>query len=142
MYHFIIETSDYAGNFERQLCAYLTGRVGECTVGEELARVAKRELPTEACNWFEDHAFMEPDDHGVFRPVAISQNSLGNFDNVTLFFDEPPPDHVREVLEERLRKINRETSQDLIEVNMLKIYGWKLMLQPNPPLELVWEVKL
>ncbi|KKK83825.1 hypothetical protein LCGC14_2789530, partial [marine sediment metagenome] len=30
---FIIDTDSYAGNFEREMCAYITGRVGECGVG-------------------------------------------------------------------------------------------------------------
>lgn len=34
-YSIVIKTNQYAGNFERELCAHLTGIVGECEVGEE-----------------------------------------------------------------------------------------------------------
>ena len=31
----LIKTDSYAGNFEREMCAHVTGHVGECEVGEE-----------------------------------------------------------------------------------------------------------
>jgi len=34
---FIIDTNEYAGNFEREMCAYCTGQIGDCGVGEEEA---------------------------------------------------------------------------------------------------------
>ena len=34
-YTIIIDTDEYSGNFEREMCAYCTGQVGECEVGEE-----------------------------------------------------------------------------------------------------------
>ena len=33
----IIDTDTYAGNFERELCAYVTGIVRDCEVGIEIA---------------------------------------------------------------------------------------------------------
>ncbi|HWY34086.1 MAG TPA: hypothetical protein VNX68_05525, partial [Nitrosopumilaceae archaeon] len=36
MIKFIIDTDSYSGNFERQMCAYSTGQLGDCEVGEEL----------------------------------------------------------------------------------------------------------
>ena len=36
-YGFIVDTDSYAGNFEREMCAYMTGHIGECSVGEEYA---------------------------------------------------------------------------------------------------------
>ena len=35
---FIIHTDSYAGAFEREICAHITGLVGDCEVGEELFR--------------------------------------------------------------------------------------------------------
>jgi hypothetical protein len=34
-YVFIIDTEQYAGNFEREMCAYCTGILGDCEVGED-----------------------------------------------------------------------------------------------------------
>jgi hypothetical protein len=41
---FVVDTDTYAGNFEREMCAYITGQVGECEVGEEIAKAARMML--------------------------------------------------------------------------------------------------
>lgn len=66
-YFFVIDTEDYAGNFERQLCAYITGRVGECGVGDDMAALFKEETGQEAF----DNVIEEPDEHGCHRPATI-----------------------------------------------------------------------
>lgn len=68
---FVIDTEQYSGNFERELCAYVTGRVGECEVGEEAAAQFKAEEAKELAMAFEDVVVSLPDDHGCFRPASI-----------------------------------------------------------------------
>lgn len=68
---FVIDTEEYAGGFERQMCAYITGQIGECEVGEDMAEIARRELPDDAQAWFEDNVRQEADEHGCSRPVEI-----------------------------------------------------------------------
>lgn len=68
---FIIDTEQYAGGFERPLCAYVTGQIGECGVGQDMAEIAQRELPEDARAWFEECVRHEPDDNGCSRPVEI-----------------------------------------------------------------------
>lgn len=70
MYYFIIDTDSYSGNFERQLCAYITGQVGECGVGQDIATFIAREPGVRDIGMFIRH---EPDDHGVYRPAKIYQ---------------------------------------------------------------------
>ena len=74
----IIDTEQYAGNFERQMCAYITGQVGECGVGqgipEEYAKYIKY------LNWWENHVVLEKDEHGCSRPASIWP-TLGWFNN-------------------------------------------------------------
>lgn len=36
---FVVDTEQYAGNFERGMCAFMTGMLGECGVGSEEARL-------------------------------------------------------------------------------------------------------
>lgn len=71
-YVFVIDTTDYAGNFEREMCAYVTGVVGECEVGSEFAEMYEEEMKQEESIFFEylDHR-CEEDDHGFARPAAI-----------------------------------------------------------------------
>lgn len=37
-YILVADTNQYAGNFERELCAYITGQYGECSVGADIAK--------------------------------------------------------------------------------------------------------
>jgi hypothetical protein len=77
----IIKTNSYTGNFERDICAYLTGVVGECEVGDEFVNV----LPNKPD--FESNIMQVPDDHGCHRPVSIANTS--NKDLV-IFFETKP----------------------------------------------------
>lgn len=67
---FVIDTSSYAGNFERDLCAYVTGVIGECEVGKEFSDLYSQET-REEYSQFEDIIDMRPDDHGCHRPTSI-----------------------------------------------------------------------
>ena len=60
---FVIDTNEYAGNFEREMCAWLTGQVGECDVGKEMAAVARAELGPKTTEYFENNIGMVADDH-------------------------------------------------------------------------------
>lgn len=66
----IVDTTHYAGNFERELCAWLTGQVGECGVGAEIAEEAAGAL--RHAGWWRDHVVQMADDHEVFRPVSLA----------------------------------------------------------------------
>ncbi|AEO93591.1 gp332 [Bacillus phage G] len=65
-YGFIIDTNKYSGNFERELCAYVTGHIGECNVGCEEAE--------EYCRIFNKikNVIIVPDSENLCeRPVEI-----------------------------------------------------------------------
>lgn len=74
---FIIDTENYAGNFERKMCAFCTGQIGECEVGENEADRFNEEVEG---NPFEDKVYSRPDDNGCRRPVAILETP-GWFNN-------------------------------------------------------------
>jgi hypothetical protein len=67
---FVIDTDSYAGNFERDLCAYVTGVIGECSVGEEYAKLYYQETG-EVCSQFEDNIDRRSDDNGCCRPTSL-----------------------------------------------------------------------
>lgn len=71
-YLLVIDTTDYAGSFERELCAYITGQIGECGVGAKQAEMFKNEVEKDIAEWFEENVEDTPDHNGVFRPVALS----------------------------------------------------------------------
>ncbi len=72
-YLFVIDTNQYAGSFERPMCAYMTGIIGECEVGNKEAEQAKKEIPTEIAV-LEQLVEQVPDEHGCHRPVTILPN--------------------------------------------------------------------
>lgn len=85
MYHFNIYTDSYAGNFEREMCAYITGQIGECGVGS--IELAEEELTPEEFKYFEDNIAQVPDDHGCFRPVAFASDDING---LCIFFNSRP----------------------------------------------------
>jgi hypothetical protein len=69
-YKIIIDTEQYSGNFEREMCAYVTGIFGECEVGQDLAKFYSPEI--KSSEWLESEVKKKPDEHGCHRPVSIS----------------------------------------------------------------------
>lgn len=67
----IIDTEQYAGNFEREMCAYITGQVGDCEVGSEIAEENSDQI--KYLDWWEEHIVNERDDsdYGCYRPASI-----------------------------------------------------------------------
>jgi len=59
LYIFVIDTDYYAGNFERNLCAYATGYVGECGVGRQMAQ-----------QFYEDMGLLRPVERSTRTSVA------------------------------------------------------------------------
>ena len=70
---FIIDTDQYAGNFEREMCAYITGHIGECEVGGEQAVCFKKETGLNPDTFF-NNVLQVADEHGCHRPVEIQPN--------------------------------------------------------------------
>lgn len=75
--YFVIDTEQYAGNFERELTAYVTGHVGECGVGKKQAAQFFKELAIEdpdevdAEDYWDDLIGTEGDEHACYRPCKI-----------------------------------------------------------------------
>lgn len=129
-----IDTTDYSGNFEREMCAFVTGQVGECDVGSELAEDVEDELLEQeksfVYEWIEEHIVQESDDHGCHRPCSIwptpgrANNGRGGhfnvedlpkdkcfagthwpaYESVGIFFDEIPPTEVVETIISRAKR--------------------------------------
>jgi len=69
---FIIDTDSYSGNFERQMCAYATGSVGECGVGDEEAEMFFDETGFDGYNYsFGNIIQPVADERGCRRPCYI-----------------------------------------------------------------------
>ncbi len=96
----VVKTNKYAGNFEREMCAYMTGQVGECEVGIKIACEAFNIEHPEQSPWFEKLENL-PDDHGCRRPVAILPGEDGKYTSVGMAFYEKPTDEELQELKAR-----------------------------------------
>jgi hypothetical protein len=70
---FVVDTDEYAGNFERELVAFVTGQSGECGVGQEIAVSA--DLPPDLRDWCEEHVLHLADENGCARPASLWETS-------------------------------------------------------------------
>lgn len=94
-YTFVVDTNKYSGNFCREMCAYMTGRIGTCGVGSEEQEMFLKELeldeddlgpfrehtdihsndPSKATVSYDDDIIgMESDENGVKRPCKEVSN--------------------------------------------------------------------
>lgn len=126
LFKLVVDTAQYSGNFEREMCAYITGQFGECGVGEEWV---KNYSPTiRHLDWWSKHIVNRANDSEspCYRPVAIypsagwfnngrakhyRSNNLGtkivkrpSYMSVAIFTSSIPPDHVLEEFTERARE--------------------------------------
>lgn len=96
----LIETNEYAGSFEREMCAHLTGHVGECEVGKEF-------IDDEIANLFDQFIGNEADDNGCYRPVALGCDIDGGTNkDVVIFFEEKPAQEHIDIIKSRLTTFN------------------------------------
>jgi hypothetical protein len=68
---FVIDTEQYAGNFERPLCAWCTGQVGECGVGQREADDFRATHPDMAEAFIGLVEQFDRDGRGCLRPVCL-----------------------------------------------------------------------
>ncbi len=68
---FVIDTEQYAGNFERQLCAWCTGQVGECGVGDSEAEDFRAAHPEVAAALQGLVRHFDRDGSGCKRPACL-----------------------------------------------------------------------
>lgn len=68
-YVIVIDTNQYSGNFEREMCAYLTGQYGECGVGDDIAESERKNIKN--IDWWDKNIIQRNDEYGYSRPVKI-----------------------------------------------------------------------
>lgn len=88
-YMFVIDTDSYAGNFERELCAWCTGILGDCGIGDEYADDFILDFPNEQSRFVYKLA-KTSDENGVRRPVIILSDEDRKFNSVGILFCEQP----------------------------------------------------
>ena len=102
-YEIVLETNCYAGNYEREMCAFMTGQIGDCSVGNEIAKEFKKEFP-EMYEKFEENIRQEYD--GCYRPVSANSKSK---EGLTIYFFNTPTNKELEFMKRRASEFKYNT---------------------------------
>lgn len=125
---FVIDTDRYAGNFERDMTAWITGHIGDCDVGREYTAAACDALSRSVRTWIDDYIDQEPDEHGCHRPCVIweTPGTSGVYNSVGIFFSRRPPKKVIEAMKERARTFNDRPAKYSWGADTPTITGFRL----------------
>lgn len=113
-YLFVIDTDTYAGSFERQMCAYVTGQIGECEVGKENAELAMQEIPDVVAR-LEELIESVPDEDGCHRPVSIFPTPGWFNHGMGCDFRDGQEEEALEDYKQRVREYNEKAPEAYVE---------------------------
>jgi hypothetical protein len=132
-YIFIIDTDQYAGNFEREMCAFCTGQIGECEVGKEEGDAWMKEFGQEKGYEICEQIASPPDEHGCCRPVEIQNSPKGypeSMGSVGIFFYEYPEEELINMIKERSVKFALQKQKRYpYKQRTMKILGFRLRIE-------------
>lgn len=103
-YLLVIKTTAYAGNFERELCAHLTGALRDCGVGSEFV---EKDIQKHFQRYISPR--YDPGYMSIYTPVGIGYDfqdlGLDNQD-VVIFLRDDLPQALKNLVKERLETFN------------------------------------
>ncbi len=123
---FTIDTTEYAGNFEREMTAYITGEIGECEVGHDMATLYVKEVGDEE-DLFGGLIAQTPDDHGCFRPTSSVASPNGDLNSVGIFFAERPSDNIIAFMMKRAKQFATKRPDETSGSWPITIIGFRLI---------------
>lgn len=128
-YYIIFDTNSYAGNFERELCAYATGVIGDCGVGEEFIDVFIKE---EKINYDKEYSTLNEDfwgnligftqdDDGCWRPVNIDITpGTAYYSSVRIILNHKPTIKQYELIKNRGKKFATNKNIQILNVRLMR----------------------
>lgn len=123
----VIDTNLYAGNFEREMCGYVTGMWDGETHGGDQAAVFDTEVEG---NPFDDLIELRPeDDHGWMQPQHMERTppKFYNYNSVALHCSRRPTDEQIELMKSRALKFTVEGRIFDRPITGLSILGFRLL---------------
>ena len=141
---FVIDTDKYAGNFERETCAYVTGQLGECEVGEDEADLFEQavSLGVIDANLEKEieNKILQVDDEGIFRPVEVWSTEQSRVDespypynSVGIFFKQQPSKELIEFMKKRAQEFT--TLKKDWDSDKYNILGFRLLKETTTTVE-------
>lgn len=148
-YIFIVDTTEYAGDFEREMCAFCTGVIGDCEVGREEKKKWIEAYGEDKADEMYEMMEQRPDEHGCRRPVSIVptpgyiNTGMGKhikekdakpederypaYQSVAMYFYERPTKEVINMIKERAKLFTKTNDRISREPRTLKILGFRLL---------------
>lgn len=146
---FAIHTNQYSGIFEREMCAFITGLIGECGVGRDMAERFEEDLGEAMVESFgKIISYVGDEDYSsCMRPCVIwptpnrSNNGSGvhttiaegeepewpAYESVAIFFSEIPSREKIELMMSRAQLYANEVYNRKYKRDQLKIIGFQLL---------------
>jgi len=95
-----IEIDKYAGNFEYDMWAYISGIVGDGNCGCEMAEVFRNDNVDEyIVEWFDDEIIFIQDERGAYRPVQMY--GPPNYKGIEVRFSSLPSKEILDIVYHR-----------------------------------------
>lgn len=124
-YSVVIETNQYAGNFEREMCAFITGCIGECEVGGKEADIALSELDEYESRYFANRVINKMDDSGCNRPVSICGSP--EYNSLQIYFSTDPCKDIQKVIVARAN--NFCDRRDKLQIKSINVITNKIITE-------------
>lgn len=148
---FVIDTDSYSGNFNREMCAYLTSQWDQATHGGKQAAIAEKEIPKDVLAYFNEHMIEchEAVDDGHSDVCQIIYPTPGYwstghgreakgkppkgvraypaYQSVAIFFDEEPPKNITNFMIKRAQKYCAERLNIIDEPEPIEFLGVRIL---------------
>lgn len=134
-YDLVIDTNLYAGNFEREMCGYVTGVWDGETHGGDQADVFHQEVDG---NPFGEIVEQRPDDdHGWMSPQKLERTppDFQHYNSVSIHFSEKPSEHLVNLIKSRAHKFALEGKIFDRPVQGLEILGFRLLTRSTATID-------
>lgn len=122
-YILLVHTNKYSGNFERQLCAFMTGITGDCGVGSDEAKRFKEDMEEigNDPDMFDDCLDSQSDDHGCYRPASIwNADGEEGYQTAAIFFFDLPDADQTVLLRDRAYEYAAENKITINKLSMIR----------------------
>lgn len=134
-YSLLVCTDSYVGNFEREMCAFMTGSIGDCGVGEEYSdlfhtficnKIGRKwggngdDLMMGLTDWRADSDDSAP----CARPVGIYTNDPKT---VEIYLERVPNEQELEILKERAYAFSEVYCKTREWHKPIQVLGFKLL---------------
>jgi hypothetical protein len=118
-YAIIVNTNEYTGNFEREFCAFTTGAIGECGVGDEESEnynvwAGQNKIKVDL---LADYTDSMADDSGCHRPVSIYDDTgTGDYNDIIIYLSRPLSVKLWKVFEKRAALFTQDSEWDSVQI--------------------------